>query len=57
MMNVLVVEAGKAPHGEEIMSGLESLQEVVGGPIETSQPFKDPVALVYNAKGKRNGYH
>ena len=54
-MNVLVVEPGKAPYESDISPGLESLQKVVGGYIEITYPFDDPVAVVCNEEGKLLG--
>ena len=49
---VVVVEPGKEPRIEEIDSGLESLQGMVGGYIQAIYPYDDPVALVCNEEGK-----
>lgn len=46
---VVVVEPGKEPRIEEIDSGLESLQGMVGGYIQAIYPYDDPVALICNA--------
>lgn len=46
-MNVLVVEPGMAPYEKEI-NGLEQMQEIVGGLITTSYPYKEQVAIVSN---------
>lgn len=54
-MTVLVVEPMQAPRVATIESGLESLQEAVGGYIEAVYPFEDPVALVCNEEGKLDG--
>ena len=54
-MNVLVVEPGKAPYESDISPGLESLQKAVGGYIEITYPFDDPVAVVCNEEGKLLG--
>lgn len=51
-MNVLVVEPGKTPYEKDLPSGLESLQQTVGGYIEVTYPFDDPVAVVCNEEGK-----
>lgn len=50
-MKVLVVEPMKPCSVREV-SGLEDMQEVVGGDIEATYPFADPVAVVFNASGK-----
>ena len=54
-IRVLVVEPKKEPRIEEISSGLESLQQAVGGYIEAVYPFEDPVAIICNEEGKLNG--
>lgn len=54
-MKVLVVEPNKKPEVQEIGSGLESMQAVVGGLIEAVYPFDDPVALICNEEGKITG--
>ena len=46
---------GKEAELREIGSGLESLQEAVGGWIEAVYPYKDPVAIVCNEEGKLDG--
>lgn len=55
MINVLVVEPQKAPYMKEIESSLESLQKEVGGYIESTYPWVDPVALIANEEGKLEG--
>lgn len=54
-IKVLVVEPAKAPYAKEIDGSLESMQTLVGGNIEATYPFEDPVALVFNSDGKFNG--
>ncbi|MGE4486056.1 MAG: DUF3846 domain-containing protein [Oscillospiraceae bacterium] len=54
-MNVLIIEPGKVPREAEIGNGLEALQKVVGGYIEATYPYDDPVAIVCNEEGKLNG--
>ena len=54
-MQIIVVEPGKEAELREIGSGLESLQEAVGGWIEAVYPYKDPVAIVCNEEGKLDG--
>ena len=51
-MKVLVVEPMKVPYEREISGSLASMQEVVGGDIEATYPFTDPVGLVCNSEGK-----
>ena len=54
-IKVLVVEPAKKPRVKEIPSGLESLQNEVGGYIEAVYPFDDPVALICDEEGKMKG--
>ena len=51
-MEVLLVEPGKEARIAEIGNDLKSLQAAVGGYIEATYPFADPVALVCNDEGK-----
>ena len=54
-MKVLMVEPGKPPYETEIEGGLESLQAAVGGDIQATYPYDDPVALICNEEGKYMG--
>lgn len=54
-MNVLMVEPGKAPYEMQIGDDLQSMQTLVGGHLEAVYPFEQPVALVCNEDGKRDG--
>lgn len=54
-MKVLKVEPYQPPEVKEIDSGLASLQHEVGGWIEATYPFEDPVAIICNEEGKLNG--
>ena len=54
-MNVLMVEPGKAPYKTQIGDDLRSMQAEVGGYIQAVYPFEQPVALVCNEHGKRDG--
>lgn len=54
-MNVLMVEPGKVPHAIEIEGGLESLQAAVGGDIQATYPYEDPVAIICNEESKLIG--
>lgn len=54
-MKVLMVEPGKMPCETEIDSGLEALQNAVGGDIQAVYPYEDPVAIVCNEEGKIMG--
>ena len=51
-MQVVVVEPKKKPMVQDIDAGLESMQKIVGGPIEAVYPFDEPVALICNEEGK-----
>ena len=51
-LTVLMVEPGKAPYQAAIGADLKSLQQVVGGYIESIAPYDDPVAIVCNDEGK-----
>ena len=54
-MKVLIVEPLKEPYLKTISGDLRSLQNIVGGHIDATYPFKDPVAIVLNDEGKMNG--
>ncbi len=54
-MNVLMVEPDKAPYEMQIGGDLQSMQTLVGGHLEAVYPFDQPVALVCNEHGKRDG--
>ena len=54
-LTVLMVEPGKAPYQAAIGADLKSLQQVVGGYIESIAPYDDPVAIVCNEEGKLRG--
>ena len=51
-MQVVVIEPRKKPMVQDIDAGLESMQKIVGGPIEAVYPFDEPVALICNEEGK-----
>ena len=51
-MKVVLVKPGESAVITDIVSSLESMQEIVGGYIEAVYPFDDPVALVCNEEGK-----
>ena len=51
-MQVVVVEPKKQPMVQDIGSGLEYMQKIVGGSIEAIYPFEEPVALICNEEGK-----
>ena len=54
-MKVIIVEPGKFARIDEIETGLESYQHVVGGYIQMVYPWNDPVAIVCNEEGKIEG--
>ena len=54
-MNVLMVEPGKVPYETQIGNDLRSMQGAVGGYIQAVYPYKEPVALICNEDGKRDG--
>lgn len=51
-MQVVVVEQKKKPVVQDIDTGLESMQRIVGGSIQAIYPFDEPVALICNEEGK-----
>ena len=51
-MKVLVVEPMKPCEAREIPDTLEAMQAIVGGNIEATYPFVEPVAVICNAEGK-----
>ena len=55
MLCVLVVEPGKQPKIQAIPHTLQTMQALVGGPIQAVYPFEEPVALICNEEGKLEG--
>ena len=51
-MNILLLEPGKRPRAAVIIGTLQSMQQVVDGPIQAVYPFAEPVALICNEEGK-----
>ena len=51
-MNILLLEPGKRPRSAAITGTLQSMQQVVDGPIQAVYPFAEPVALICNEEGK-----
>ena len=51
-LTVLMIEPSKAPYQAAIGADLKSLQQVVGGYIESIAPYDDPVAIICNEEGK-----
>ena len=54
-ITVLLVEPHEHPKVIEAGTGLEDLQQLVGGDIEVVYPFEDNVGLIVNEEGKING--
>lgn len=54
-LTILVVEPGKPPYPRQIPDTLQAMQEIVGGDIDATYPYEDPVALVFNSGGKFAG--
>lgn len=54
-MKVLMIEPGKAPYEADLDGSLKSMQEAVGGGIEGTYPYENPVVLVSNRDGKDMG--
>lgn len=50
-MRVLVVEPEHRPETREIDGSLKTMQDIVGGSIQSTYPFDEPVALVCSSKG------
>lgn len=51
-LTILVVEPGIPPYPRQILDTLQAMQAIVGGDIEATYPYEDPVALVCNSNGK-----
>lgn len=54
-MKVVYIEPNKNAEIREIGSGLKAMQDIVGGSIEMTRPFNDPVAIISNDEGKLMG--
>ncbi len=54
-ITVLLIEPDRYPKTIETGTGLEDLQNAVGGRIEVTYPFDDPVGLIMNEDGKLDG--
>ena len=54
-ITVLLIEPEARPKVVTMETGLQPLQEAVGGYIEAVYPFDDPVALIVNEEGKLDG--
>ena len=55
-MKILIVEPRKHPRRADIPHTLEEMQRIVGGYIQATYPFDDPVAVVCDDEGKIKGY-
>lgn len=51
-MKILVVEPMKPCEVREIPDTLKAMRDIVGGDIDATYPFTEPVAVVLNAQGK-----
>lgn len=54
-MDVLLVQPDKHPQAVQIGTDLKFLQAAVGGTIEVTYPFEEPVGIIVNDEGKING--
>ena len=50
-MKILIVEPDRHPRIAEIPHTLEAMQQTVGGYIEITYPWSDPIALVCDEEG------
>ena len=55
VMDCLLIKPGEYPEAVKLETGLEALQNTVGGNIEVVYPFEDQVGLIVNEEGKING--
>lgn len=55
LMTVVCVEPNKQARIEELPHTLKAMQATVGGSIEATYPFEDPVAIICNEEGKMVG--
>ena len=51
-LKVLVVEPMQLCRSQEIPDTLDAMREIVGGDIEATFPFMEPVVIICNANGK-----
>ena len=51
-MKILTVEPMLPCRAQEIPDTLEAMRAIVGGDIDATYPFTEPVAVVFNAQGK-----
>lgn len=55
MIKALIVDPNKDPEVIYLDTGLDNLQELVGGGVQEVYPFKDNVCLLCNESGKDIG--
>ena len=51
-ITAILVNPGEEPVVKEVLDDLEALQKEVGGHIEATYPFEDPVGIIMNEEGK-----
>lgn len=54
-INVLVVEAGKAPRPARVLNTMDTFAEIIGGPVEAGVYLPQRMMLIRNEKGKALG--
>ena len=54
-INVLIVEAGKAPRPAKVLNTMDTFAEIVGGPVEAGVYLPQRVMLIRNENGKALG--
>ena len=54
-MKILTVEPMQPCRAQEIPDTLEAMRAIVGGDIDATYPFTEPVAVVFHAQGKLLG--
>lgn len=54
-ISVLLVEPEKYPQLIQMDNTLEAMQDAVGGYIQATYPFEEPVCIICNEEGKLNG--
>ncbi len=54
-IDILIVEPGKEPRLSTVTNDLETLQQIVGGPIEAGCYLPQRVMLICNTDGKNMG--
>ena len=51
-MRVVIVEPKKKPMVQNIDDSLKAMQKIVGGTIQATYSFEEPIALICNDEGK-----